>query len=97
MFGFDAPDLITDTAIHLPQTLQGMQDVVGAYLISDYSRKGFFINGAVCRRFMSARVNRTARRQVLIVQSFESRWIVSLSTFAWIYSKSIDTCHCGTA
>jgi len=40
-FGGDLPDVLDDSTIANPQTSYGAQKVIGEYLISDYSRKGF--------------------------------------------------------
>jgi nucleoside-diphosphate-sugar epimerase len=40
-FGGELPAVLDDSTIANPQTSYGMQKVVGEYLVSDYSRKGF--------------------------------------------------------
>ena len=40
-FGGVLPEVLDDTTTPLPQTSYGTQKVVGEYLLSDYSRKGF--------------------------------------------------------
>ena len=40
-FGGDLPAVLDDSTIANPQTSYGAQKVIGEYLISDYSRKGF--------------------------------------------------------
>ena len=40
-FGGDLPAVLDDTTIANPQTSYGAQKVIGEYLITDYSRKGF--------------------------------------------------------
>src|SRR3990172_1628763 len=40
-FGGDLPEVLDDSTIANPQTSYGTQKVIGEYLISDYSRKGF--------------------------------------------------------
>jgi nucleoside-diphosphate-sugar epimerase len=40
-FGGELPAVLDDSTLANPQTSYGMQKVVGEYLVSDYSRKGF--------------------------------------------------------
>lgn len=40
-FGGDLPPVLDDSTIANPQTSYGTQKVIGEYLVSDYSRKGF--------------------------------------------------------
>ena len=40
-FGGDLPQVLDDTTIANPQTSYGAQKVIGEYLITDYTRKGF--------------------------------------------------------
>jgi len=40
-FGGDLPPVLDDSTIANPQTSYGAQKVIGEYLVSDYSRKGF--------------------------------------------------------
>jgi D-erythronate 2-dehydrogenase len=40
-FGGTLPEVLDDTTTPLPQTSYGTQKVIGEYLLSDYSRKGF--------------------------------------------------------
>src|SRR5581483_4458502 len=40
-FGGALPDVLDDSTTALPQTSYGTQKVIGEYLISDYSRKGY--------------------------------------------------------
>ena len=40
-FGGKLPEVLDDTTTPLPQTSYGTQKVIGEYLLSDYSRKGF--------------------------------------------------------
>jgi nucleoside-diphosphate-sugar epimerase len=40
-FGGELPAVLDDSTIANPQTSYGMQKVIGEYLVSDYSRKGF--------------------------------------------------------
>jgi nucleoside-diphosphate-sugar epimerase len=40
-FGGDLPAVLDDSTIANPQTSYGAQKVIGEYLVSDYSRKGF--------------------------------------------------------
>jgi nucleoside-diphosphate-sugar epimerase len=47
-FGGDLPDVLDDSTIANPQTSYGAQKVIGEYLVSDYTRKGF-IDGRALR------------------------------------------------
>ncbi|MDP6390980.1 MAG: NAD-dependent epimerase/dehydratase family protein, partial [Alphaproteobacteria bacterium] len=47
-FGGDMPDVIGDATTPTPGTTYGMTKVVGEYLVSDYTRKGF-IDGRALR------------------------------------------------
>ena len=40
-FGGDLPEVLDDTTIANPQTSYGTQKVIGEYLVTDYSRKGY--------------------------------------------------------
>jgi nucleoside-diphosphate-sugar epimerase len=40
-FGGDLPEVLDDSTIANPQTSYGTQKVIGEYLVSDYTRKGF--------------------------------------------------------
>ena len=40
-FGGDLPEVLDDTTIANPQTSYGAQKVIGEYLVTDYSRRGF--------------------------------------------------------
>src|SRR5512140_3019288 len=40
-FGGDLPEVLDDSTIANPQTSYGAQKVIGEYLVSDYTRKGF--------------------------------------------------------
>jgi nucleoside-diphosphate-sugar epimerase len=47
-FGGNLPDVLDDSTIANPQTSYGTQKVIGEYLVSDYTRKGF-IDGRALR------------------------------------------------
>jgi len=47
-FGGDLPEVLDDSTIANPQTSYGAQKVIGEYLVSDYTRKGF-IDGRALR------------------------------------------------
>ncbi|MDP6389995.1 MAG: NAD-dependent epimerase/dehydratase family protein, partial [Alphaproteobacteria bacterium] len=47
-FGGDMPEVITDATTPTPGTTYGMTKVVGEYLVSDYTRKGY-IDGRALR------------------------------------------------
>jgi D-erythronate 2-dehydrogenase len=47
-FGGNLPDVLDDSTIANPQTSYGAQKVIGEYLVSDYTRKGF-IDGRALR------------------------------------------------
>lgn len=47
-YGGDIPETVTDETVPTPETSYGTQKVIGEYLISDYSRKGY-IDGRALR------------------------------------------------